>query len=103
MARAQPSARSQADAASLKRFRTIHAVSHGSYGVPRIHAELKAGDEAVSRKRVARLMRQAALAGISRRRGPMTTRQDREARPAPDLVDRDFTAEALNRLWAKLA
>ena len=66
----KPSARSQADAASLKRFRTIHAVSRGNYGVPRIHAELKAGDEAVSRKRVARLTRQAALAGVSRRRGP---------------------------------
>ena len=49
-------------------------------------------------KRVARLMREAALAGISRRRGPVTTRGDREARPAPDLVDRNFTADAPDRL-----
>jgi len=95
----KPSARAEADAALLRRVRTIHAVSRGTYGAPRIHAELKADNEAVSRKRVARLMRQAALAGVSRRRGPVTTRRDQEARPAPDLVDRDFPAEAPNQLW----
>lgn len=95
----KPSAPAQADEALLKRIRTVHAVSRGTYGAPRIHAELKAQDETVSRKRVARLMRAAALAGVSRRRGPVTTRPDRETRPAPDLVDRNFTVEAPNQLW----
>ena len=94
-----PSARARADDVLLKRIRTVHAVSRGTYGAPRIHAELKTDDQAVGRKRVARLMREAALAGISRRRGPVTTRRDREARPAPDLVDRNFTADGPNRLW----
>ncbi len=52
------------------------------------------------RKRVARLMRAAGLVGANRRRvGMTTTKRDKEARPAPDLVDRDFTATAPNRLW----
>ena len=95
----EPSSRSRADALLLRRIRTAHAVSRGTYGAPRIHAELKADNEAVGRKRIARLMREAALTGVSRRRGPVTTRRDREARPAPDLVDRNFTADAPNRLW----
>ena len=53
-----------------------------------------------SRKRIARLMRDAGLLGASRRRqGPITTRRDKDTRPAPDLVDRDFTAAGPNRLW----
>lgn len=49
---------------------------------------------------MARLMREAGLVGVSRRRGGVvTTRRDREARPAPDLVDRNFSAEAPNQLW----
>ena len=95
----KPSVRARADEALLKRIRTVHAVSRATYGAPRIHAELKAGNEAVGRKRVARLMREAAFAGVSRRRGPVTTRRDRNVRPAPDLVDRDFTADAANQLW----
>ena len=53
-----------------------------------------------SRKRIARLMREAGLVGACHRRGgPVTTRRDQEVRPAPDLVDRNFTAEAPNQLW----
>ena len=44
-------------------------------------------------------MRQAGLVGISRRRGPRTTQRDRRAERAPDLVERNFTAEAPDRLW----
>lgn len=95
-----PSARSEDDARLLQRVRTVHATSRATYGMPRIHAELRAGGERHSRKRIARLMREAGLVGISRRRGgPVTTRRDREARPAPDLVDRDFSASGPNRLW----
>jgi putative transposase len=94
------SAHAVADAALLKRVRTIHASSRETYGAPRVHAELRAGGEKHGRKRIARLMRQAGLVGASRRRdGVTTTRRDPEARPAPDLVDRDFTATAPNQLW----
>jgi putative transposase len=97
--RREPSTRARADADLSKRVRTIHAVSRGTYGAPRIHAELQADGQAIGRKRVARLMRAAGLAGVSRRRGVVTTRRDPEARPAPDLVDRNFAAERPNQLW----
>ena len=94
------SAHAVADAALLKRIRTIHAGSRQTYGAPRVHAELRAGGEKHGRKRIARLMRVAGLIGASRRRGTIvTTRRDKEARPAPDLVDRDFTAFRPNQLW----
>ena len=95
-----PSAHAVADAALRKRVRTIHASSRETYGAPRVHAELRAGGEKHGRKRIARLMRAAGLVGASRRRnGVTTTRRDPDARPAPDLVDRDFTATAPNQLW----
>jgi putative transposase len=97
--RRAPSAHADADAALLGRVRTIHAHSRETYGSPRIHAELREAGEHHGRKRIARLMRAAGLVGACHRRGPVTTRRDREARPAPDLVERNFTAEASNRLW----
>ena len=95
-----PSAHAVADNALLKRIRTIHATSRQTYGAPRIHAELRAQGEQHGRKRIARLMREGGLVGASHRRGgPVTTQRDKEARPAPDLVDRDFTAVGPNQLW----
>lgn len=67
--------------------------------MPRVHAELTALGVRVGRKRVARLMRGAGLAGVSRRKGARTTQRRKEARPAPDLVNRNFTAETPDRLW----
>jgi putative transposase len=93
------SAHAQADAALLRRIRTIHAGSYGTYGAPRVHAELQAEGTAIARKRVARLMRQAGLRGVSRRRFPTTTRREPTHRPAHDLVGRVFTAPAPNLLW----
>ena len=88
-----------ADAALLKRVRT-HASSRETYGAPRVHAALRAGGEKHGRKRIARLMREAGLVGASRRRGGITTtRRDQDARPAPDLVDRNFVASEPNALW----
>lgn len=87
------------DAALLRRIRTIHAASHGTYGAPRVHAELQARGTAVACKRVARLMREAGLRGASRRRFPATTRPEPSHRPAHDLVGRDFRAAGPNRLW----
>ena len=95
-----PSAHAIADAQLLKRVRTVHASSRETYGAPRVHAQLRAAGERHGRKRVARLMRTSGLMGASRRRaGVTTTRRDKDARPAPDLVDRNFIATRPNRLW----
>lgn len=94
------SAHANEDKVLLKRVRTVHASSRETYGSPRVHAELQAEGERHGRKRIARLMHGAGLTGASRRRkGVTTTRRNKEARPAPDLVDRDFTAAGPNRLW----
>ena len=63
----EPSRRACRDAQLLARIRTLHASSRGTYGAPRIHAQLKREGEHVGRKRVARLMRLAGLCGVSRR------------------------------------
>ncbi len=98
--RRPPSAHAVADAALLKRVRTVHASSRQTYGAPRVHADLRAGGEKHRRKRIARLMRDARLVGACHRQdGPATTQRDKEARPAPDLVDRNFTASRPNQLW----
>jgi putative transposase len=94
-----PSKRACSDAELLGRIRAIHASSRGSYGMPRIHFELTEQGVHVGRKRVARLMRLAGLCGVSRRRWISTTRRQPDARPAPDLVQRHFVADAPNRLW----
>jgi putative transposase len=93
-----PSRRCRADAVLTAKVRTAHAGSQGTYGAPRIHAELAEQGICVGRKRVARLMRAAALAGVSRRRFVTTTVKS-GGRQAPDLVDRNFTAERPNLLW----
>ena len=95
----QPSPRAQADQKLSKRIRDIHERSKGTYGAPRIHAELADTGVRVGRKRVARLMRAEGLQGVSRRKAPHTTRRRPGARPAPDLVQRNFTASAPDRLW----
>jgi putative transposase len=94
-----PSARVQADAALTERIRAIHKHSRETYGVPRIHAELVEEGTRAGRKRIARLMRQAGLEGISRRKRVRTTQRREDAHPAPDLVERDFVAEGPDRLW----
>jgi len=95
-----PSARAVANAALTDRIKAIHAVSDGIYGMPKIHAEL-ADDHAifVGRNRVARLMRVCNIKGVSRRKGFHTTHRDGDAKPASDLVDRNFAADAPDRLW----
>jgi putative transposase len=81
----------------VKIIREIHAESRGSYGSPRVHAELRLGkDMQVNRKRVERLMREEGLQGIYRRRG---RRNLVTAATEEDLVRRQFTAEAPDRLW----
>jgi putative transposase len=93
------SARATADAALMEQIRVIHTRSRGTYGERRVHAELAALGVRVGRKRIARLMRLLGLAGVSRRKRTQATIRDHDARPAPDLVDRDFTATAPDQLW----
>jgi putative transposase len=93
------SARARADVELTAAIQAIHRVSRGTDGSPRIHAELAAQGVSVGRKRIARLMRSSGLQGVSRRRQFRTTVRDATARPAPDLVDRQFQAPGPNRLW----
>ena len=93
------SARATADAALSAQIRVIHERSRGTYGERRVHAELIDLDVHIGRKRVTRLMRALSLAGVSRRKRPTTTTRDRDARPAPDLVERNFTAPGPDQLW----
>ena len=92
------SRRARTDDALLTEIRAAHEVSRGTYGAPRIHAELAARGLRVGRKRVARLMSQAGLAGVRRRKFVVTTVKGGN-RQAPDLVERNFTAPAPDRLW----
>jgi len=84
----------------LKHIETIHDESRGTYGWPRVHAELTLGlGLTVNHKRVARLMREAGIQGLYRRRRHGCTVRDPAADPYPDLVDRRFTVDAPDRLW----
>jgi len=99
--RSQPcSDRDRADAVLTNTIVDIHRMSRRSYGSPRVHAELRLGqDLRCSRKRVERLMRQAGVAGIYRRRSRGCTRRDPAAEPSDDLVDRQFDPVEPDRLW----
>ena len=99
--RRTPSPRGQEDASLTAEIEAIHTHSRGTYGVPRCHAELVARGRRVGRKRVTRLMRAARLRGVSRRKFVVTTTRAAEARPAPDLVRRAFTATGPDQLWCQ--
>ena len=93
-----PSSREQADRLLRDRIVDIHSRSRGTYGAPRVHTELSFEGVCVGRKRVARLMRQAGIQGVHRRRKVATTRQNPERVAAPDLVRREFTATGPNQI-----
>jgi putative transposase len=95
----EPSKRAGEDTVLRKRIEAIHQRSRGTYGRPRVHAELRENGVRVGCKRVSRLMRQAGLQGASRRKGYRTTVRDRNARPAPDLVERNFSVDRPDQLW----
>ena len=92
--------RQQANVALTAQIRQAFVVSDETYGMPRIRAELQDVGVMASRKRIARLMRQAQIRGASRRRSfCVTTERDERHRPAPDLVNREFVATDINQLW----
>jgi putative transposase len=97
-----PSTRMRADMVLAERIERIHRDSRGTYGAPRVHAELQALGIGCARKRVARLMREATLVGCGgrRKRAGMTRGSTAErASAVPDLVKRDFVPEAPDLLW----
>lgn len=94
-----PSKRSQADRALGDRLEALHRQSRGNYGRPRLQWDRRDAGIRVSDKRVARLMQERNIVGASSRKTFSTTLRDRDARTAPDLVDRRFSAEAPNQLW----
>jgi putative transposase len=93
------SPRSKRDDELGEHVRAAHAASKGRYGSPRVHAELRARGEKVGRKRVARLMRSANLAGRRKRRFRSTTDSNHAFPIAPNILERDFTATAPNQVW----
>ncbi len=96
----EPSPRACRDAWLAEQIRRIHRHSRGTYGAPRVHAQLRHEGVRVSRKRVERLMRAAGLSGQLRRRRGTTTLRVQGVRTAPDLVRRDFNPSEPNRLWS---
>ena len=93
------SARAAADTRLLQTIREVHRASRGTYGVPRVHAELADRGIRVGRKRIARLMRQAGLVGVHRRRRARVVARPEVRHLAPDLVRRNFRAPSPDRLW----
>jgi transposase InsO family protein len=96
---AQRAARADADARLAEQIRAVHTSSDGTYGVPRITAELRDRGERVNHKRVARVMRGIGLQGLRLRRRHRTTIPDPAAAKAADLIGRDFTAQAVNQRY----
>jgi putative transposase len=95
----EPSQRASEDDALAHTVAEVHERSRGTYGSPRIHAELRARGHRVGRKRVARLMRRTGLAGLTRRRYRCTTDSRHEFPAAANLVRRRFDVDAPNRVW----
>jgi putative transposase len=93
------STRAREDLLLSARLERAHLQSDGTYGAPRLHADLADEGVHVGRKRVARLMRSAGLRGVCRRKKVFTTVRDPEGRVSDDLVQRDFTATGPDQLW----
>lgn len=100
-ARQGPGPRERANTELAGRIRTHHERSRGTYGAPRIQADLRERDGiSAGRNRITHLMRREGLIGVHRRTGRRgLTRHDRMATAPPDLIDRDFTATAPNQKW----
>ena len=94
-----PSARAVADEVLAEQIRGFYDASRCTYGAPRICDDLRDAGVRVGRKRVARLMRRNGWQGVHRRSWRHATKADPAALPAPDLLERDFTASAPDRKW----
>lgn len=92
-------ARKLRDEALAIRIRETHQQSRAAYGSPRIHRALKADGCAVSRKRVARLMREGGMRGRKRRRFVRSTTALPDVGYPDNLLKRQFTTQAPNQVW----
>ena len=95
----EPSAHEREDGALAREIRRIFHEHRQVYGSPRVHAELRAQGVRCSKQRVARLMREMDLAAKRRRHKPIGTLRQPGAAAAPNLLNREFEAEAPNRKW----
>jgi putative transposase len=93
------SARTQSNRALVDAIRRVHAESRRRYGSPRVHAALRAEGSPAGRNRVARLMRRHGIHARCRRRFRTTTDSNHALPLAPNLLARQFTAPAPNRVW----
>ena len=94
------SARAQRDLVLRTKLRAFHTASGHRYGRPRLWKDLREDGEAISEKRVGRLMRDEGLRGRGRRRFTVTTMSDHDDAVAANVLDRQFTAAAPNQRWA---
>jgi putative transposase len=95
-----PGPRQLADEALKPLIAELHAANYGVYGARKIKAALAREHHlVVDRARVTRLMRELGLRGATRTPSTVTTRPDRTAPRAPDLVQRRFRADRPNELW----
>jgi len=94
------SQRAQANQALVEQIQAEHQASRQTYGSPRIHAALLRKGVACGRHRIARLMRLHQMAGRkAHKRFPRTTQRNPQALPAPNLLNQDFSAPAMDRKW----
>lgn len=98
--RARPAPRVKRDLVLRARISTIHAQSRGTYGSPRVHAQLRSDDVQIGRARVERLMREERLRGKVRRRFRRTTDSEHVFPIAPNTLERRFDVQGPDRVWA---
>jgi len=97
---AEPSTQASDDLALAVHIKAIHRRSRGTYGSPRVLAELRAEGHLVGRRRVARIMREQGVSGTPKRRFKGSTTDSDHTDPiAPNLLNRDFTADRPNAVW----
>ena len=95
-----PSRRSLEDRVLVEEIKRTHKASRGTYGSPRVHAELKKQGKHCSRKRVAKLMRREKIQAKMRKSWKVTTQPNKKAVSiAPNHLDQNFTVEAPNKIW----
>lgn len=95
-----PSARAKANDRLLEEIRTVHKASRGTYGSPRVYRELTTPARPVSENRIARLMRVSGIRSKHRRKFRVTTQSNHRRPVAPNVLAREFTVAAPNRVWA---
>ena len=95
----EPSARAVRDAVWMPILLALWVANRKVYGARKLTKAARRAGHEIGRDQVARLMRELGVRGVSRRRKMFTTRSDPDAVRAPDLVNRDFTADRPDALW----